>query len=170
MKALWYRLNTKERRLLIVLLVILVYGVLDFAMNYDDYQAALSGDEPYDIADFWDSTGTANAVVDSLPKTHWQLSREWTVDPFRLSSRKESVVQPVMATPVTTGNSNPTIVIQAISISGPHRLALINGQVVKEGDWLGGYRVKTITENGVTLVNKTGYIKQILVNALRGKP
>lgn len=63
----------------------------------------------------------------------------------------------------------PTLVLHSVMTGTGIRLATINGQIVREGDRVEGYRVRRIADNGVQLV-KGGKTRRLPMRPLHELP
>ncbi len=155
MKQFWLRLNKKERRLLVVAVIILLYGIIDISMNFKKYKEALStppADGLESVADTLnpEPNTPANDITDLLIQ-----QRRWVKDPF-YPRRGNKVKAPVNVVTVRTTELPVTLTLQAISISRTEKAALINGTVVSEGDRIAAWTVLAIAEKSVVLQNAYG--------------
>ncbi len=167
MKAFWYRLNSKERRLLLVLMGILAYGIVDFTINYESYQAALSGEDPYVATDLWDTLKTDSSLHNIQEDTYQIQERHWRIDPFQLKQAVLTQKSP-STMPVIENEPSQTIILQAISLSEGQRWAIINGRVVTEADVIGNWNVVAINEGSVVVADNTGRQRILKLKVARG--
>jgi len=162
MNSMWHRLNKKEQRMLLVVLVLLVYGIIDLSLNFDRYRAAFAGNNST-FTDWGDSlmTNPNGAVAASR---EWNVVRAWRVDPFYFRTVKAPHFMPVassaehlaVVTPFV-----PVLTVQAISYSTENSTAIVNGKIVREGDRLNAFVVTRITENAVILKDETGNLVRV---------
>ncbi len=151
-------LSKKEKRLLIVLGVVVVYALFDFVSNFDDYRKAYTGaaeaaaaNEPPADTVMVDSSNTA--VGTPLP----YKPGVWKRDPFqgpRRSGNPGSVVH------VRLSESQPPspFRLKAVSIGKGGAIALINDRFVREGETLHGFRVVSIAPGRVILNRGNRYV------------
>ncbi len=162
MSNMWHRLNKKEQRMLIVVLVLLVYGIIDLSLNFDRYRAAFEG-ENATITDWNDSlmTNPNGAVAASR---EWNVVREWRVDPFYARIAKAPIITPVMSSAknsLVNTPSAPVLTVQAISYSPTNSTAIVNGKIVREGARLNTLVVTRITEKAVIFKDETGNLVRV---------
>ena len=162
MSNMWHRLNKKEQRMLIVVLVLLVYGIIDLSLNFDRYRAAFEG-ENTTVTDWGDSLMTnSNGAVAASRELN--VVRAWRVDPFYARTAKAPIITPIVSAaenlPMNTP-SLPVLTVQAISYSPTNSTAIVNGKIVREGDLLNTFVVTRITENAVILKDATGNLVRV---------
>lgn len=84
----------------------------------------------------------APAVVAASTPT---ILTEWGRDPFARPKTGKVNVQ---------GTTAPTLSVGAVSVSDGKAMAIINGKMVSKGDNIEGWRVISISDNGVVLESK----------------
>ncbi len=138
------KLDKREKNLLIVLIVALTIGALDFILNMDSYLSFYS-DENVLIeqtinkqAQKEEKIAKRNVPAESL--------KNWGEDPFydpALRVRKK-IYKPKI--------EKISLKLKAISMAESMSVAMINNKVLAIGDLIDGYIVKNIQEKEVTLV------------------
>ena len=155
MKEWWQKRNKREKRLITIGLAIFVYVVLDFSMNFGHYKKLMFDNDTaaaQDLAAMTDSLQANNQHKKSKPPVPY-APENWQKDPFR-GGKIVQVSLPMTAPEAV--KKQPSFHLQAISISPFNRMALINGHIVREGDWLGSARVTRIWPGKVELRFRDG--------------
>jgi hypothetical protein len=63
--------------------------------------------------------------------------------------------------------SEPDPVVHTILFSSQHKVALVDGRIVRAGDRLGSGQVQAIEQNSVTFLTDTGLVKHLVLNQPR---
>lgn len=139
-------LTKGQKRLLIVLAVVLGYGIFDVITNKDSYFSYYTGKQKSQkIA----PSNVASLNVAETKKTaarNAKYLRTWGDDPFynqRFVSRR--------AAPATVQSTEVELNLKAISYSGENSVVMINDRVLMVGDTIEGYQVVKIEPTSVTL-------------------
>ena len=142
-------INAREKKLLIVLAVIVFVFGIDFILNSDDYIGFYSHSEKKEAvikkqkvtipAKGLPANKTSEKSIASL--------KEWGRDPFR---DKQSKVY-VKKKRLPHKNRDVKLELKAISVAQNLTVAMINSKVVANGDEIAGYIVKDISSKEVIL-------------------
>ena len=132
-------LTPGQKRLFILLAIVLAYAVFDFVKNKDQYLGFYTKKENARVE-------KAEQQADSLRtvRVRQVYQKAWKSDPF------------YMKLPPKTPKKKPakrrrTFRLKAISFSGESAVAMINNRIVSVGDWIGGYKVLKIEPRRVIL-------------------
>jgi hypothetical protein len=146
------KLDKRQKNLVILLVVVIVIAAIDFVINMDDYLGFYGSDKektPVEVA-------KAKVSEKSNTKSVFQhaSAKEWGSDPFYDPANE--VVKRVVKPQVKV----ITLTLKAISFSENMSVAMINNQVLSEGDTIEGYTVQKIELKQVTLI-KDGQTKTL---------
>lgn len=137
-------ITKSQKRLLIILGVVVVYAVYDFISNAETYKVYYNADEEqYYEEQSADSTKHSLELETSKKDAHY--SAEWGKDPFYISSFSKTSFSKKRRV------QNAKLSLHAISFNGISYVALINEKIVKTGDMITGYTVNKITDSAVFL-------------------
>ncbi len=147
-------ITKSQKRLFILLGILIVYLIYDLITNMESYTKFYSGDKakPAEVAAKKDSTKEVEnqREIDYLA--------EWGKDPFYLSftagPKKRSIKK----------DYTPSLQLYAISYKGDQSAALINDKFLKVGAIVEGFVLQKIEKNQVTLSDGKKTIKLKLVN------
>ncbi len=133
-------LTPGQKRLFILLAIVLAYAIFDFVKNKDQYLGFYGKKETAEVKA--ERSAQADSLRTALVRRVYQ--KGWGGDPFyvKLPPRK------VKKRPVRKAR---TFRLKAISFSGESAVAMINNQIVTVGDWIGGYKVLKIEPGRVIL-------------------
>ena len=136
-------ITKSQKRLLIVLGLVLAIAIFDFINNRDTYTSfyASSQKQKKKTAE----TKTTQKTF-SKPVSRQTYVSDWGRDPFykKVTVKNKKRVHK-RKTP------EQILFLQAISYDGVNSVALINNNVCKTGDIVAGYRIIRITEQSVTV-------------------
>jgi mevalonate kinase len=146
-------ITKSQKRLLILLGVVLLYAIYDFTSNMDTYLAVYSGKKVVTQTEEKTSSD-AKPKQASVPHQTAYLEK-WGRDPFykRVVQKKSKQVKKKKRT--------THFILQAISMKDNSSIAIINDKIVKLGDIISGYTLKKIEKKRVVLSdgNKTLVLK-----------
>ena len=91
------------------------------------------------------TTAVALAIPTAVSAATPTTPSEWGRDPFARARIGKANVQGVTA---------PTLSVAAVSVTDGKAMAIVNGRMVGKGDAVEGWRVISITDNGVVLESK----------------
>lgn len=142
-----------QKRSLILLLLVLAYGVFDFITNREDYLAFYAGektalDMALDSLKQEGETPVDSTTTEEAPVATVVYTGGWGKDPFALPARPSRARK---APPAQKRQFR--LRLRGVSISQTRSVALINNAVVKEGEYIGPYRVVKIYPDRVVLTN-----------------
>jgi hypothetical protein len=136
------KLNKSQKRLFIILGLVLSYAVIDVIINMNQYKSLYFGSGR-------ESGQSANSLVKPKQKQDigtdiQSIEFDWKRDPFKSdrvlvknSRKKLSKAQ--------------RLFLNAITYSGSNSLVIINDQILRTGDKIGGYTVQKIYNDKVKL-------------------
>lgn len=150
-------ITKSQKRLFIILGLVLLYAIFDFISNKDTYSKFYSGEEKkaVNVASLKDST------VKIQNKTNKSYLTEWGEDPFyipeimKITKRRRHKIY------------TPKLQLFAISYKGDQSAALINDKFLRAGDLIEGFYLKKIEKNRVLLSDGKKTIILTLVKYLR---
>lgn len=140
-------LTKGQKRLLVVMALVLAYGVFDVVTNKESYFSYYSSKSQNKKA------APANVVNPNSPETQKRSVRNakylqnWGDDPFYNQRFVRRVSSPVIVQTAVELN------LKAISFSGENSVVMINDRVLMTGDVIEGYQVVKIEPSRVTLNN-----------------
>ena len=135
-------ITKSQKRLFIILGIVLLYAVIDFINNKDTYLG------------FYGDQSTAKAVVATQKNTNQNSAPQekaseylagWGKDPFYISPINK------IRKRIKKQLTKPRLQLFAISYKGEQSAALINDKILHIGDLIAGYHVKNIKKNLVLL-------------------
>jgi len=145
-------LTKSQKRLFIVLAIILSYAVTDFFINKEHYirfyftENGKTG-EP--------GTPLVNEKTQIVNSPETKIRLEWKRNPFREIGKNP-------AAKIKKPSAGPKLVLQAITCSDKNSFVMINDLILKEGEFIAGYQISKIfpnrvrlTENGKSLYLQT---------------
>ncbi|MBD3223583.1 MAG: hypothetical protein GF313_02570 [Caldithrix sp.] len=133
-----------QKRLLIVLGIILLYMVYDIIINSEDYLSFYFGKNKKTTTVKKDVAESRLVVTEDSVVLDVQ---NWGRDPFVQPKVVQKKVAKKKYTPKAT-----RLVLRAISYQGVNSVALINDQILKVGDRIDGYTIKRIEPKRVILI------------------
>ncbi len=136
-------ITKSQKRLLILLGIVLAYAIFDFTSNMDTYLAVYGGKKVVTKAKA-KSSSTSTSKQTSLKHQTTYLEK-WGRDPFykRVIPKKSKLIKKKRRT--------THFVLQAISMKDNNSIAIINDKIVKIGDIISGYTLKKIDKKRVVL-------------------
>ena len=133
------KINKSQKRLLIILGIILVCAILDITMNPENYTYYFK-EEREEQTFVEDSSFTENVEI-KIEKNSY--NKNWDKDPF-------SPAVTVYGRAVSTkAGSFGQLHLKAISYGAKKSAAIINGKILKTGDKILGYRIEQIKPDTV---------------------
>ena len=146
-------ITKSQKRLFILLGILICYLIYDVIANWETYSKFYSGEKakPVQAAVKKDST----KIVSEQKEVDYLA--DWGKDPFYMvitSGPKRNVKR----------TYTPKLDLYAISYKGDQSAALINDNFLKVGDMVAGYKLKKIEKNQVTLSDGKRTIRLKLVN------
>lgn len=144
------KLEKRERNLLILLGIVVSIGAIDFLLNTEDYLSYYTKDE---IKNEQLESKSTTQNAQSKQASDRFVYTKWDRDPFHNSSIrvKKAVYRTVQEI---------SFQLKAISFSEGMSVAMINNQVLKVGDLIEGYTVKSIQPKQV-VIEKDGQSKTL---------
>ncbi|GEM_PF-2350796 len=141
------QVTKSQKRLLIVLGIVVAYGIFDISTNLDKYKQVYSGHSKTRVAKSKSNKKTASSTKNARGENVDYLAN-WGRDPFYLKEQKI-----VRKRKGRVKHRTLRLHLLAISRKGNNSIALINDKIVKEGDIISGYQVLRIGGNKVYLSN-----------------
>ncbi|MGD9486750.1 MAG: hypothetical protein AB7W47_01890 [Calditrichaceae bacterium] len=146
------QITKEQKRLLMVLSAVVLFAVIDFTINSDQYLGYYFNDSPASVN--VNKVDRSKEIVTPKYVSILNYKKGWGKDPFFdvpvKKTKKRSATQKV----------EPILLLQAISYSGENSVVMINNMTVRAGEDIEGYRVLKIEPQKVTLI-KDGIIKTI---------
>lgn len=141
------KITKNQKRLFVILGLVLCYAIFDIIINLDQYKSLYLG---FDKS----ATQSSNTLIKSKKKIEINtninpIELTWNRDPFKSDRRilkKEEKKQDKLQ----------ALYLQAITYSGNNSLVIINDQILQIGDKIGEYKVQKIYKDKVKLT-KLGY-------------
>jgi len=135
-------ITKSQKRLLILLGIVLIYAAYDFISNKDTYMGFYGKSKKTVVAKKKNAQKAVKKENTALAGTSYL--EHWSHDPFykKIKSQKKSVAKKLRKI---------NFHLFAVSIKANESVALINDKMVKEGDMISGYTVTNIGKKKVTL-------------------
>lgn len=155
--------NTRFRRALKNPIVMLGLCLLaGFAVYHNVIESNMDSPLPVSIASITDGREGPSTILTPSLTPHDEVATQWiyhpTRDPFApMSVAKWSQTTPTQSTtsaahsPMPSVSSPNRLILKAVAIEAEQRSAVINHQVVYEGEMIEGYQVVSIQLKGVWL-------------------
>ena len=152
------QVTKSQKRLLIILGIVLLYAVYDLTSNLDTYKKFYSGKTLNKITKAVSDTSRSKVVKNAANERKEYLEK-WGEDPFYILTAERKTKKPTYR---KVARSKETLSLLAISVKAGSTIALINDKIVKQGDIINGYEVLSITKNSVLLDNGKKKITLVL--------
>lgn len=152
------QVTKSQKRLLIILGIVLLYAVYDLTSNLDTYKKFYSGKTLNRITKAVSDTSRSKVVKNAANERKEYLEK-WGEDPFYILTAERKTKKPTYR---RVARSKETLALLAISVKAGSTIALINDKIVKQGDIIDGYEVLSITKNSVLLDNGKKKITLVL--------
>lgn len=149
------KLQKSQKRLLLVLGLVLIYALIDFISNSDRYKK-------YYFTEDDDSKATVilrNAILTPAKKqTFVDQDLSWKRDPFtqRRQSKTVKIIKRV--------NTDSKLNLKAITFDSENSFVMINDKILMEGEIIQGYLIRKIYKDKVELF-KNGITRIINLNS-----
>ena len=138
------KLDKREKNLVIVLIVALAIGAVDFIMNMDSYLSFYTEETQQEEVQISQEVQKEEKIRKrNVPE---ESLKNWGNDPFFNPALR---VRKVVYKPKVKKIS---LKLKAISMAESMSVAMINNKVLAVGDLIDGYTVKNIQEKEVTLI------------------
>ncbi len=136
-------ITKSQKRLLILLGIVLAYAIFDFTSNMDTYLAVYAGKKV--VAKTKEKASSADKPKQTSVKRQTAYLEKWGRDPFykRVVQKKSKQVK--------RKKRAIHFILQAISMKDNNSIAIINDKIVKLGDIISGYTLKKIKKKRVVL-------------------
>ncbi len=144
-------ITKSQKRLLILLGLVLLFAIYDIIANKEDYLAVYFGKSSPEQAV---AAPEQTSEKSQNKQERDQYLKNWGKNPFKQADHKPQP-KPQKKKPV---RRKTTLTLRAISYQQKGSVALINDQVLKVGDVISGYRVQKIEPKQVILI-KNGNTK-----------
>ena len=136
-------ITKSQKRLLILLGLVLIYFVYDVATNWDTYAGFYSGKKT--VVRKKDNGKDKNKTVQTEEQNKQKYLEKWGRNPFyKKVERKKTVKRSVQKRKIK-------LFLYAVSMKDNNSVALINDKVVKVGDMISGYTLQKIEKKQVVL-------------------
>lgn len=130
-----------QKRLLVLLVIVLAYAVFDIASNWDTYKGYYTGKKKVAVTP---QKSRLNGAKKTNEKRTDHYDKDWRSDPFYVSVRVKNAPKPKRRHVVR-------LRLKAISFAGENSVAMINNRIVSVGDVIQGYKVVQIKQKQVVL-------------------
>ncbi|MFZ0388917.1 MAG: hypothetical protein WAN36_00545 [Calditrichia bacterium] len=141
------KLNKSQKRMMLILMLALCYAVYEGVTNWETYAGFYSSKKPV-VQGKVINSGKLAATDQATVSPEYNLG--WGSDPFYEKPKDKPLVKKVKSSPQIYLN------LQAISYTGPGSVVMINDRILKVGEYISGYRVKSIDPQRVVLSGKNG--------------
>ncbi len=145
------KLTKSQKRLFIILGIVIAYAVFDFVSNIEQYNKVyLSETKPKTSLIIPTAIGKSTTIKAVTNKHHFV----WKRDPFIRPGRKEPVKRERIARPEVR------LKLNAITYAADNSFVMINDIILMEGETIAGYQVEQIYKDKVKLTKqgKTIYL------------
>lgn len=143
-------ITKSQKRLLIILGIVICYAIFDFVTHKDEYLSYYLDKETPKKSSIVKKPVDSTAVAVNRAELNIE---NWGRDPFRDMTKK--VVRRAKPKP---RRYVPTFRLEAISYRDGNSIALINDRILRKGDKISGYRVMDIGSERVVLSNSKNRI------------
>ncbi len=145
-------ITKSQKRLFILLGIVLIYAVYDFVANKDTYLAVYTGQRKAAIEKKIQHDSNKPLKKQELTKTTYL--EKWGRDPFYKQVNKRIIKK-------RNKKKRVRFILQAVSMKQNSSIAIINDKIVKVNDIISGYTVKKIEKKRAILSdgNKTIILK-----------
>ena len=133
-------INKSQKRLLIVLAVVLAYAGFDIISNWDNYKNFYRSQPIESIKKVKPPTFSGKSTVEKAVL----YDKDWKNDPFFVSVQQKKAK-------MVYRRRKKRLTVQAISYEEKNPVAMINYQIVSTGETVDGYKVVKIEPNRVIL-------------------
>jgi hypothetical protein len=134
-------MTKSQKRLIVVLLLVLAFAAFDFIKNSDEYFSFYSGEKTTERKTSGD-TKIVRANVQGQGKKEQAYLQNWGRDPFFDKSLVKTYVRVKREVP---------LILTAISYQGENSMVMINNKILTLGDQIEGFQVASIDETQVLL-------------------
>ena len=138
-------INKSQKRLFILLGLVLVYFVYDIISDWETYSGFYTGNKA--VSEQKAEVKSAKAAPEQKAEINRSYLAKWGRNPFYKKVEIKKVVQ------VTKKKRTIKLNLYAISIKDNNSVALINDRIVKIGDMIAGYTLKKINKKSVVLTD-----------------
>jgi len=137
--------NKSQKRLLIILLLVVAYAAYDFLMNKNDYESMYGSNKKSKS-----KVSSKKVQLKSQQKTIQltDLDLKWKRDPFY----RDDLIKKVIQRKRRIAPKLPSLKLQAITFSEENSFVMINDLILSEGEAVLGYVVEKIERSRVKLV------------------
>jgi len=137
------QITKSQKRLFILLGLVLIYAVYDVISNFDTYASLFSDKkQPVTVQDEKVKSDSAKVLVEVERK---EYLNKWGRNPFYKKVEKKRVAK------VVKHKRKVNLNLYAISMKDNNSVALINDKMVKIGDMIEGFTLQQIAKKKVTL-------------------
>jgi len=140
-------ITKSQKRLFIILGLVIIYGIYDIISNFDTYFSFYTGQKQEKVSS---KNNNDKILKPKLKQSSRDYIKTWGSDPFYIVVKSKKAKR----VPI---KSAPKLHLLAIIYDEPNSIAMINDAMVKTGDMISGYRIVNIKQNSVTVTygNKT---------------
>ena len=146
------KVTKSQKRLLVVLAIVILYGIIDVIKNKDEYAQVYLGKKKVEQPKL---ISKSQSLLTKNKRTVPKIDLSWKRDPFvKIEDRPVRKVKKVAP--------KIHLKLNALTYAGENSFVMINDVILKEGEMIEGYRVDKISQNRVKLT-KNG--RSIYLNA-----
>jgi len=142
------QLTKGQKKLFVVLAIVVLYAVYDIASNWDTYVAYYSNKSRK--VNLGKNTNDQVSKKVNIPENK-SYQKTWNEDPFYIAGKRSYTKRSV-------SSSEVVLKLKAISYAGENSVVMINNSILKIGDIIEEYRIEKIEQNRVSLI-KDGKVK-----------
>ncbi len=141
------KLTKSQKRLFIILGIVIAYAVFDFISNREQYSKVYLSETEAKTSLMIPPSRLKSAAIKDAPKKN---NFVWKRDPFiRLGQAK-----PPKKERIAHSNSKARLKLNAITYAADNSFVMINDIILMEGEVIAGYRVEKIYKDKVKLTKQ----------------
>ena len=135
------KVTKSQKRLLLLLAIVIIYGIIDFVQNKDDYAQVYLGNNKVKPAQL---ASNINSLLIKKENRLPKIDLSWKRDPFVR-------IEDLQVSKVRTAAHKVSLILNALTFAAENSFVIINNVILKEGEVIEGYRVEKISQNRVKL-------------------
>ncbi len=139
------KLTKSQKRLFIILGLVIAYAVFDFVSNIEQYNKVYLSETKPKTSLIIPPSIVKSTTIKAVPKKH---HFGWKRDPFIRPGRKGPGKRERIAKPVVR------LKLNAITYAADNSFVMINDIILMEGETIAGYRVEQIYKDKVKLTKQ----------------
>jgi hypothetical protein len=146
------KVTKSQKRLLVILAIVILYGIIDVIKNKDEYAQVYLGKKKVEQPKL---VSKSQPLLTKNERTVPKIDLSWKRDPFvKIEDRPVRKMEKVAP--------KIHLKLNALTYADENSFVMINDVILKEGEMIEGYRVDKISQNRVKLT-KNG--RSIFLNA-----